>query len=206
MVSDTVLGRVLRWWHVLKQCSTRTVVCHHSDIADMDTWPIRDVLGDLGGQCESRGLPCWWWTASTICKSTISGWLARPNLSHKLARMDSCSSHASCWYGQPIMQTWGNRPRISYSLQLLFWWCRWGFCYWTLLGHSHVDSNWLNWANVMLYWEQKVINSVERKTLALSVVILLGIPNCMIMFSSKNLIVAVLEKVFKDTTSTHPVK
>jgi hypothetical protein len=34
---------------VLKQCPTRTVACHHSDTADTDTWPIRDVSGDLGG-------------------------------------------------------------------------------------------------------------------------------------------------------------
>jgi hypothetical protein len=32
---------------VLKQCPTRTVACHHSDTADTDTWPIRDVSGDL---------------------------------------------------------------------------------------------------------------------------------------------------------------
>jgi hypothetical protein len=32
---------------MLKQCLTRTVACHHSDTADTDTWPIRDVSGDL---------------------------------------------------------------------------------------------------------------------------------------------------------------
>ena len=48
MVSDTLFWRVITSWHRLKWCLTCTVVCHHNDTADTDTWPIRDVSGDLG--------------------------------------------------------------------------------------------------------------------------------------------------------------
>jgi hypothetical protein len=32
---------------VLKKCPTRIVGCHHGDTVDTDTWPIRNVSGDL---------------------------------------------------------------------------------------------------------------------------------------------------------------
>jgi hypothetical protein len=39
---------------VLKKCLTCTIACHHSDTVDTDTWPIRDVSGDLASSISCQ--------------------------------------------------------------------------------------------------------------------------------------------------------
>jgi hypothetical protein len=64
---------------VLKQCPTRTVACHHSDTTDTDTWPIRDVSGDL--VCHPLMGPCVISSFPRVIHLThiltISGWSTR---------------------------------------------------------------------------------------------------------------------------------
>jgi hypothetical protein len=47
MVSNTICWHVITSLHELKWFLTRILACHHNDIADTDTWPIRDMSGDL---------------------------------------------------------------------------------------------------------------------------------------------------------------